>query len=409
VHFRKAFSATIIGFSAALSTDFCRGKEAIMTLIDSRRLTETFLSLVRIDSESRREAAIHRHLKQVLSAMGAEVAADRAGEAFGGEIGNLVARFAGNRDVAPMMLNAHMDTVTPGQGVRPQFNDGIFTSDGTTILGADDKSAIAILLEVASVIRENNLPHGPLDLVITVGEEIGLAGAKHLDMALLRADFGYALDATDTNGIVVRAPGANRLAFTVHGREAHAGAAPEKGINAIAVASKAIAALDLGRIDEETTCNIGQIQGGAATNIVPNRVEVKGEVRSHDPAKLEALTARIVAAFENAATAARRDPSDDLPRLEAVVEEDFRATRIPENHPVVALARQAAANLGRDLKTKATGGGADANVFFAHGIITGVLGTGMRDMHTLHESVALADMLAAAELVLEIIRLHAGA
>ncbi len=380
-----------------------------MSLIQPQRLAETFLGLVRIDSESRHEAAIHQHLKQVLSAMGAEVASDRAGEAFGGEIGNLVARFAGNRDVAPMMLNAHMDTVGPGRGVRPQFKDGVFTSDGTTILGADDKSAIAILLEVLRVLEENNLPRGPLDLVLTVGEEIGLVGAKHLDTSLLRASFGYALDATDTDGIVVRAPGANRLTFTVCGKEAHAGAAPEKGINAIAIAARAIAAVQLGRIDHETTCNIGLIEGGTAVNIVPNRVVVRGEARSHDPAKLEQLTNRILAAFEDAVAAARQDGAQDLPRLEAEIEEDFRPTRIPEDHPVVALARQAAANLGRNLKAKTTGGGADANVFFASGIITGVLGTGMRDMHTLHESVSLAEMVAAAELVLEIIRLHAQA
>ncbi|MFA7423414.1 MAG: M20/M25/M40 family metallo-hydrolase [Desulfosarcinaceae bacterium] len=379
-----------------------------MARIDSERLSETFLSLVRIDSESRHEAAIHLHLKNLLTSMGAEVATDRAGEGFGGEIGNLVARFPGNRDVEPMLLNAHMDTVNPGRGVRPQFKDGVFTSDGTTILGADDKSAIAVLLEVLRVIQENDLPHGPLDLLLTVGEEIGLMGAKHMDPGLLRARFGYALDTTDTDGIVVRAPGANRLTFTVFGKEAHAGVVPERGINAIALAAKAIAALDLGRIDAETTCNIGQIEGGAAVNIVPNRVVVKGEARSHDAGKLERMTNRMLGAFEDVVATARRNPSDDLPRLEADIEEDFRPTHIPEEHPVVTLARQAAANLGREIKAKSTGGGADANVFFANGIITGVLGTGMRDMHTLHESVALADMVKAAELVLEIIRLHAA-
>jgi tripeptide aminopeptidase len=258
------------------------------------------------------------------------------------------------------------------------------------------------------VIQENDLPHGPLDLLLTVGEEIGLMGAKHMDPGLLRARFGYALDTTDTDGIVVRAPGANRLTFTVFGKEAHAGVVPERGINAIALAAKAIAALDLGRIDAETTCNIGQIEGGAAVNIVPNRVVVKGEARSHDAGKLERVTNRMLGAFEDVVATARRNPSDDLPRLEADIEEDFRPTHIPEEHPVVTLARQAAANLGREIKAKSTGGGADANVFFANGIITGVLGTGMRDMHTLHESVALADMVKAAELVLEIIRLHAA-
>lgn len=377
-------------------------------MINPERLAETFSSLVQIDSVSRNEAAICSELRNILNDMGAETFVDDAGNAVGGNTGNLIARFRGSVDVPVMMLNAHMDTVEPGNGVKPVYKDGVFTSDGTTILGADDKSAVAILLEVLTVLQEDSLPHGPLEVVLTICEEIGLQGAKNLDISQLTAKFGYALDATDTAGIVTRAPGANYLKFMVYGKDAHAGAAPEKGINAIAIASKAIASLTIGRIDHETTCNIGVIQGGMATNIVPSQVMVNGEVRSHDSKKLADLTQTIVSAFETAVQDyVPQSAEAGRPWLEVEVIPDFTRTHIPDDHPVVILAMDAAQNLGRTLIPKITGGGADANVFFSKGIVTGVLGTGMRDMHTVREWVSLSDMLLTTELVLEIIRLHA--
>jgi tripeptide aminopeptidase len=378
-------------------------------MIKPQRMAETFMDLVKIDSLSRSEGRVAGELQRRLKALGAETCFDRAHEKLGGDTGNLIARFGGNRTCPPLMLNAHMDTVGPGNGIKPILRDGVFTSDGTTILGADDKSAIAILLEILTVIVEHNLPHGALEVVLTVCEEIGLLGAKHLDFDLINARIGYALDATDTEGIVTRAPAANRLEFKIYGKDAHAGAAPEKGINAIWLASQAIAAQTIGRIDRETTCNIGVIEGGMATNIVPNLVTVKGEVRSHSEKKLNQVTTTFVKGFETSVAAyPKNDPQSTLPRLEVSVEKDFSATFIPEDHPVVTLAQQAAGNLGRNLRTKTTGGGADANVFFQKGIMTGVLGTGMRDMHTVRENVRLDDMLRTAELLLEIIRLHAN-
>jgi len=377
-------------------------------MINPERLAETFSRLVQIDSVSRNEAAICSELQNILEAMGAETFVDDAGKSVGSNTGNLIARFRGSVDVPALMLNAHMDTVEPGNGVKPVYKDGVFTSDGTTILGADDKSAVAILLEVLTVLQEERLPHGPLEIVLTICEEIGLQGAKHLDLDRLTAKFGYALDATDTAGIVTRAPGANHLNFMVYGKDAHAGAAPEKGINAIAITSKAISRLTLGRIDPETTCNIGVIQGGVATNIIPGLVTVNGEVRSHDPQKLADLTRTIVSAFETAVQEyVPQSAEAGNPRLEVEILPDFTRTHIPEDHPVVTLAMKAARNLGRTLIPKITGGGADANVFFSKGIMTGVLGTGMRDMHTVREWIRLSDMVLTTELVLEIIRIHA--
>ena len=372
-------------------------------------MADTFQYLVSIDSVSREEGRLARELDKLLAKLGAETRFDTAGEKVGGDAGNLIARLKGNVSAPPLLLSAHMDTVEPGKGVTAVLRDGVFTSDGTTILGADDKSALAIILETLHVLEEDRIIHGPLEIVFTICEEVGLLGAKYLDYNLLTATYGYVLDATDTDGIVTRAPAANRLELVVHGKASHAGAAPEKGINAIWLAGQAIGGLSLGRVDRETTCNIGVIEGGIATNIVPDKVTVKGEVRSHDPKKLQAVTDTIVSAFQGVVDACCSERyNEERPRLEVSVERDFPGTLIPEDHPVVTLARQAAANLDRNMICKPSGGGADANIFFEKGIFTGVLGTGMKDVHTLGESVAVEDMVKSVELLLEIIRLQAA-
>ncbi len=375
--------------------------------INRSGLTETFMRLVRIDSISKEEGAISDEIIKILKGLGAEIIIDGAGDKIGGETGNIVAKLQGNVDVPAILLSAHMDTVEPGRDVRPVFKDGLFRSDGTTILGADDKSALAIILEVMNIIKERSLPCGPVELVITVCEEIGLLGAKNLDFSLLSAKFGYVLDSTETFGIVTRAPAVNRFEFKIHGKDAHAGASPEKGINAIQLAGKAISKIHTGRIDDETTCNIGMIKGGVATNIVPNLVTVKGEVRSHDEKKLDDLTSEIVSCFKDVIEEYKNESGEDaLPALEVLIENDFPLLKIPDDHMMISLACNAAENLGKKMLTKTTGGGSDANVFFEKGLITGVLGTGMSDVHTVRENILLDDMLDAADLLLEIIKLH---
>jgi tripeptide aminopeptidase len=372
------------------------------------RLKETFRSLAALASVSRREGALAADLRRRLDALGAETFIDSAGSKIGSETGNLIARLRGNGTAAPLLLNAHLDTVQPGEGITVRFNDGVFTSDGTTILGADDKSAIAVLLEVLNVLQERGLPYGPLEMVFTVCEEVGLAGAKNLDFSLLSARYGYTLDGSDTEGIILQTPSANRFEIRIIGKDAHAGAHPERGINAIHLAAKAMAELTLGRLDTETTCNIGWIKGGHAVNIVPPLVILGGEVRSHDEAKLKQATACIIEAFERVVGGySVLQAENDLPRVETFVDRSYARTCIPEDHPLVILAMQAAAKLGRSMKPKVSGGGSDANIFFEHGIPLGVLGTGMREVHSVREFVRLEDMIRAVELLVEIIRLQA--
>jgi tripeptide aminopeptidase len=374
-------------------------------MINSKRLSAQFTKLVQIDSISKKEKEVADLLESILTRMGASVSYDQAKDDIGGNCSNLIAKFKGTIDADPIFLCGHMDTVEPGEGIKVQFKDGVFKSDGTTVLGSDDKSAIAIILEVMDVILENNLDHPPIEVIFTVCEEIGLLGAKYLDYSMIDSKFGYILDSTDTEGIVTRAPSANKITLKVYGKAAHAGAAPENGIDAIAITSKAISKVTLGRIDDETTCNLGTIQGGVATNIVPEYVEIHGEARSHDPEKLKQVTDNIVNAFKQ--TAASFEDGSGFPKIEADVELDFPYTNIPEDHQAVVLARKAAKNLGMSMGSKTIGGGADANIFFGKGIVAGVLGTGMTDVHTLNESIKLEDMLKTTNLVLEIVTLHA--
>lgn len=376
--------------------------------VDRDRLAHTFKCLAEIDSLSRTESAVCAEIRQRVDALGAQTLIDNSAVKTGSDTGNLLVFFESRDSQAePLVLNAHMDTVGPGRGVRVVLKDGVFTSAGETILGADDKSAIAILLEAITLIKENHLPHGPLELVFTTCEEIGLLGARYLNAKSIQGTMGYALDTSDINGVITRAPAARWLEFKIHGKAAHAGVAPEEGINAIALASKAIASQEIGRIDPETTANIGVIKGGRAANIVPDLVTVSGEVRSHDDAKLERYARRMVQAFQNAVkTSASPQNPQQPPYLTYDIVNEFPGTHIQDSHPVVKLAQKAAANLGRQLSVKRSGGCADANIFFQKGVSLGVLGTGMRKMHTTDETIHLDDMVATCHLVLEIIRLH---
>jgi tripeptide aminopeptidase len=374
-------------------------------MINVNRMAQTFMELVRIDSVSREESRLAAYLQEQLESLGAETVFDGSAAQTGSDTGNLIARINGSGGKAPLLFSAHMDTVEPGRGVNPALKDGRITSDGTTILGADDKSAIAILLEILRVLKESGKSHPPMEFVFSTCEEIGLVGAKHLDWSLISARQGYVLDTRDPEGLVTRAPSANRLKFTVVGRDAHAGSAPEKGINAILIAAQAIAKLELGRIDSETTCNLGVINGGDAINIVPKKVQVDGEVRSHDDRKLTDVTQRMIDAFETAATSYPSDDSE-LPYVTVDVHPDFKRTHIPEDHAVVQMAFTAAKRLKRPITLQVAGGGSDANVFFQRGIMAGVLGTGMTDVHSVREYIDLADMVKACEMVLEIVAIY---
>ena len=375
-------------------------------MINSQRLSDEFFNLASIDSPSFKEAAIAAYLQQRFAKLGAEVVFDTAGAAIGSDSGNMIARFPGTREGDPFIVCLHMDTVSPAENVQPILKDGIFTSAGDTILGADDKAGIAELIETIEVLHERNIPYGPLEVVITICEEQGLMGAKELDFSVFKAKRGVALDTAGIDRIINRAPAANRMKIDISGIEAHAGICPEQGISAIVIAARAIARMTLGRVDEHTTANIGIISGGIAINIIPGQVCLRGEVRSHLPERLQQVTEAIVRCFEEEVYSSSVVIEGETSHATMAIEinEDFPAMQIPETASIVQLVLNAGKALQRPQQVAAAGGGSDANIFNGHGIDMVILGTGMTKVHTLQEQVAVADMERVSELLVEIIR-----
>lgn len=367
-------------------------------VVNSGRIVEEFLELVQVDSVSGRERKMADLLKEKLARLGLEVREDAAGQAVGSDTGNIIGRLPGCGRGPALLLCAHMDTVEPGLGVKPRLEDGVIRSSGDTVLGADDKAGVAAILEVLRVVREQRFEHGGLEVVFTIWEEGGLYGAKNLDYSLITAKTGFVLDSDGPPGtIITRAPSQDRIFAVIRGRAAHAGINPEDGINAIQVASHAIARMKLGRIDRETTANIGVISGGKASNIVPDTAAIEGESRSLDAAKREAQTEHMCRAIREAA-------GNFGARAEITTETVYHEFSLAEESLPVRMAVAAARRIGLTPRLEKTGGGSDANILNSKGIAAAVLGIGMKKVHTTGEYITVADLVENARYLLEIIR-----
>lgn len=378
-------------------------------MINTSRMADHFVDLVRIDSLSRREGAIAARLVADLRALGADVVVDDAGRHVGGDTGNVIGRLPGTRPGTPILLSAHMDTVVPGEGIVPIRESDRIRSDGRTILGGDDKSGVAIIVEVLRTLTERGIPHAGVEVAFTICEEVGLLGAKHLSVEGLRARDGLVLDSDHAAYLFTKGPAADKLEFRVTGLESHSGICPERGISSIQVAGQAIAGMRLGRIDQETTANLGVIHGGAATNIVPKETVILGEARSLDEDKLAAQTAHMRQCFADAAANHRVtiDGVEYRARVTEHIERDYARMNVPESASIVRQVLQAARNMEASVTTRATGGGCDANVFNQRGLQIANLGTGMRAIHTVNEYLLLDEWYRAGRIVLETVRLHA--
>jgi tripeptide aminopeptidase len=363
------------------------------------RLVEEFLELVQIDSETKHEEVIAPILVEKLQAMGFDVIQDDAHTRNGHGAGNIIATLKGTLDVEPIYFTVHMDTVVPGKGIKPEIReDGYIYSDGTTILGADDKAGIAALFEMIRRLKEQSIEHGTIQFIITAGEESGLVGAKELDPTLIVAKYGFAVDSDGkVGGIVTAAPFQAKVNVNVFGKTAHAGVAPEKGISAITVASKAIAQMKLGRIDEETTANIGRFEGGQATNIVCDAVTIFAEARSIDEAKLNAQTAHMKETFERVA-------AEMGARAEVEVTLAYPGFRVTEEDKVVQVAIAAAKAIERQPQLGISGGGSDANVIAGFGIPTVNLSVGYEEIHTTNERMPIEELEKLADYLVEIVK-----
>ena len=368
-------------------------------MINRERLLAEFCELTRIDSPTKNERQIGDLLKSRLQSLGMVVTEDQAGVAIGGNCGNVFAYLKGTLTQAPvLLLSAHMDTVDPCLRIEPVLQDGLITSSGSTILGADDKAGIAPILEALRTIQERSIPHGDIQVIFSVAEEGGLHGSKNLDKTQLKADFGFVLDAGGEPGIIIlEAPGQDRINVTIKGKASHAGATPEDGISAIVVAAKAISSMQTGRIDEETTSNIGTIKGGRATNIVADRVEITCESRSRNLKKLERQTAGMCETFKRCAEEMGAVAEIDVIRL-------YDPFTIFKESEIALLAAQAAQSADLTAVFGATGGGSDANYYNCYGVPCVVLGIGMQKSHTTEECIEEEDLYSTAKFVVEIIK-----
>ena len=363
-------------------------------MIDRNRLLNTFLDYVRIDSESTHEAAFARRVMADLQAIGCRIGTDDSLTQTGSDTGNLYCTLPGDPQREAIILSAHLDTVVPGKGIEPVIEDGVIRSRGDTVLGGDDKSGVAAIVEAMRTIVERNLPHPTIQAVFSVCEEIGLKGSKALDYSLLEAKKAVVLDSTgDAGTIITGAPGQYSLTAVITGRKAHAGAEPEKGISAIQVAAEAITNMKLLRIDEETTANIGFISADFPTNIVPDRLELKAEARSRSDEKLEEQIRHMLSCLENACEKYGA-------QLETTLIKPYGGYSYAQDDPFVLEVAAACERAGLTPRLDVTGGGSDANNFNVNGVKSLVLGTGMDKVHTTQEQLTVKNLENTAALVL---------
>lgn len=352
-------------------------------MINTDRLVQTFTTLAQIDNPSGQEQAMAHAVMAHLRLLGLEPEQDVKG--------NVVARLPG--EGAPLLLNAHLDSVAPAIGKQPVVEDGIIRSAGATVLGADDLAGVSAILEGVQAVQEHAEPHRAAEIVFTVEEEVGLRGSRALDYSKLTAKQGVALDLNgDVGSICISAPAHDQITVTFTGKAAHAGVAPEAGVSAIVVAADAIHHMPLGRIDEETTANIGMIEGGAARNIIPEHVVLTGEARSRDEAKLDRQIAAMRDACEDAARRHGATVEFDAERM-------YGVQRIAPDAAIVQLCQDAARRAGLEPQLVVTGGGSDVNVFNMHGIEAVNLSLGYQEIHSTNEHIAIADLERAARFV----------
>lgn len=362
------------------------------------RLVQTFIDLVQIDSVSRNEEKIHVYLHDLLSSLGMEVTEDNSKETTGLGGNNMIAKHVGVTNQKPLFFCCHTDTVTPGEGIEVVEKDGILYSKGDTILAADDKAGIAILIEAMRRINEEGIETGNFELAFLPGEEIGLVGASALDMNLVEAEYGYVLDsAFEVGRVTIASPHMFMYDVTITGKAAHAGLEPENGVSCVSILGEALKKIKIGRIDERTTANIGVIQGGEATNIVMNSMLVKGEVRAIDLRVAEELLDQVKAAFEGAAQKYGGEVAINVKKVAT-------GFHILDEEPVMQLFAKAAENLGYVVNREIGGGGSDTNIFNLKGKPCVNFSIGYEKVHTTDELVVIDEMEKAVDLVLELLK-----
>lgn len=365
-----------------------------MEQVNTRRLVDTFAALVAVDSPSFGERAMADVLRDRLAALGIACTEDNAGKTLGGSAGNLFARVPGTLDRPAVLLCMHMDTVEPAKGKRAvQHEDGRITSTGDTVLGADDLTGVAAILEVLETLQERKIPHRPIELLFTVAEEPYCAGVRHFDFTQCTAKTGYVLDLTGAVGTAaIAAPTILSFTVEIEGRAAHAGFAPETGVHAIAVAAAGLAQLTQGRLEPGTTLNVGRIAGGTAANIVPERCTLSGEIRSMRHERAVELYETLCALFRTEAerVGASVQTTCDIP---------LHAYRASEDGEAAQRFIRACVATGLSAQFVETFGGSDNAALQQHGIDGLVVANAMFQCHSTHEYTTADDLRKTAELL----------
>jgi len=356
-----------------------------------------FTELAALPSPPGDERAVADVVAAYMRDLGLDVSEDDVGEKIGSNTGNLYARVEGTDGGTPLFLCAHLDTVPPTAGIEPVLEDGVIRNSAGTILGADNKSAVAVMLEATRRILAENRPHGGIELLFTPMEETGLHGAGAFDHDRLHARVGYVYDqAAPIGEVILGAPYSHSMRVELHGRAAHSGMFPEEGRSAIAAAAKAIADFKLGRVDEETTANVGVIDGGTAGNIVPEWCTFLADVRAHDPKNLADLVREMLESITFAASL------EDC-QVETEVHKSYNGYRFKRDDDVVRIASSALERAGVEPTFALSGGGADANVFNERGLACVNLANGMLDIHTPDERIAVADLERMVDVTLALV------
>ncbi|PIC66126.1 peptidase M20 [Sporosarcina sp. P21c] len=367
--------------------------------VDEKRLLDLFLELAKIDGPSGKEQKVADYLVKALPELGFTFEFDEAHKEFGGQVGNLIAYKEGtDSSVAPVFFSTHMDTVLSTKDLKPVIKDGVIYSDGTTILGADDRAALAAYLEGVRAVIESGIPHGPIELVLTVNEQPGLVGARHLDYSKPKSKFGYIFDSSGNVGqTILKGPYSSRIWMKVKGNAAHIALNSEEGNNAFILAAAGLLKLNLGEIDDETLANIGVIEGGELTSIIPGEVTVAGEVRSFSKDKLDKQ-------LQHMEDAMRKAVEDRGGSVDVKIEKKYSGFAIPEDHILTKTVLDASANISVDPYLTQTLGGADTNVLNENGLTCLTLGNGFQNIHSFRECISIENLTNTGKLTAALIQ-----
>lgn len=364
-------------------------------MVNKERVVNSFLDMVKISSLSLNERAMADYLKKELTAMGLEVEEDNVGEKIGGNAGNIIAvlKAPGKKKI---LFSAHMDTVCPCEKINPIVENGIIKTDGTSILGADDKAGIAAIIEMIKMIQETKIDHPEIIMVFSVAEEIGLLGAQYFDIEKYKPDYAFIIDSGGKAGsAVVKTPYAAKGDIKIIGKTAHAGVAPELGINALMVASHAISKIKMGRIDSETTSNIGIVKGGNAVNIVMPEVVLTYEARSIKGEKLNDLLSETFNIFQ-------KEADKYGAKFEHTVVKGYDGYNLKDEDEILKIFSKACEKIGVKYNPVASGGGCDANIYSGKGIVSMNMGIGMSKVHSTEEYIEIEEIIKCTKLIYEI-------